>query len=171
MAYSLENTADLTNLADAVRAKTGDTGVLTVEEMGTAIRNLPENTLPDTQLRRVYWSRTGSVILGKNSSKSFTISVMNKNKKYPFVFFTKIVYGTGYPPHSVLVVYDGTQNIYTYTYTTVDVKGSLVFNNDNAVLTLKNNTGTSYDMRFTNTTNPSGSSEEYAELFYFPPVE
>ena len=171
MAYSLENTADLTNLADAVRAKTGDTGVLTVEEMGTAIRNLPENTPPDTQLRRVYWSRTRSVTLGRNSSKSFTISTMNKNKKYPFVFFTKIVYGTGYPPHSVLVVYDGTQNIYTYTYTAVDVKGSLVFNNDNAVLTLTNNTATSYDMRFTNTTNPSGDSEEYAELFYFPPVE
>lgn len=171
MAYSLENTADLTNLADAIRAKTGDTGVLTVEEMGTAIRNLSENTPPDTQLRRVYWSRTRSVTLGRNSSKSFTISVMNKNKKYPFVFFTKIAYGTGYPPHSVLVVYDGTQNIYTYTYTAVDVKGSLVFNNDNAVLTLKNNTATSYDMRFTDTTNPSGDSEEYAELFYFPPVE
>ena len=171
MAYSLENTANLTNLADAVRAKTGDTGVLTVEEMGTAIRNLPENTPPATQLKRLSWSRTRSVILGRNSSKSFTISVMNKNKKYPFVFFTKIVYGTGYPPHSVLLIYDGTQNIYTYTYTAVDVKGSLVFNNDNAVLTLTNNTATSYDMRFTNTTNPSGDSEEYAELFYFPPVE
>lgn len=171
MAYSLENTADLTNLADAVRAKTGDTGALTVEEMGTAIRNLPENTPPATQLKRLSWSRTRSVTLGRNSSKSFTISVMNKNKKYPFVFFTKIAYGTGYPPHSVLLIYDGTQNIYTYTYTAVDVKGSLVFNNDNAVLTLTNNTATSYDMRFTNTANPSGDSEEYAELFYFPPVE
>lgn len=171
MAYSLENTADLTNLADAVRAKTGDTGVLTVEEMGTAIRNLPENTPSATQLKRLSWSRTRSVILGRNSSKSFAISVMNKNKKYPFVFFTKIAYGTGYPPHSVLLIYDGTQNIYTYTYTAVDVKGSLVFNNDNAVLTLTNNTATSYDMRFTNTANPSGDSEEYAELFYFPPVE
>lgn len=171
MAYSLENTADLTNLADAVRAKTGDTGVLTVEEMGTAIRNLPENTPSATQLKRLSWSRTRSVTLGRNSSKSFTISTMNKNKKYPFVFFTKIVYGTGYPPHSVLLIYDGTQNIYTYTYTAVDVKGSLVFNNDNAVLTLTNNTATSYDMRFTNSANPSGDSEEYAELFYFPPVE
>lgn len=171
MAYSLENTADLTNLADAVRAKTGNTGVLTVEEMGTAIRNLPENTPPATQLKRLYWSRTQSVTLGRNSSKSFTISAMNKNKKYPFVFFTKIAYGTGYPRYSVLVVYDGTQNIYTYTYTAVDVKGSLVFNNDNAVLTLKNNTRTSYDMRFTDNVNPPAGGEEFAELFYFPPVE
>lgn len=174
MAYSLENTADLTNLANAIRSKTGDTEALTIKEMENAIKGLTGTTPTDTQLKRIHWNRTGTVSIGKNSSKSFNISTMNSNKRYPFVFFTKVITSGssgGYPPFSVFVIYDGTQNTWTYQYPTVNFSGSVVFNNDKGVLTLTNNTGVSYDMRFSNTTNPSGNSEEYAELFYFCPVE
>lgn len=40
MAYSLENTADLTNLADAIRAKTGSNATMTVAQMATAIASI-----------------------------------------------------------------------------------------------------------------------------------
>lgn len=173
MAYSLENTADLTALANAIRAKSGNTGTLTVEGMETAIRGLVGITPPDTQLKRIKWSRTQAETIGKNSSKSFSFTAMNSNKKYPFVFFTKLSASSasGYPPYSVFVIYDGTQYTWTYEFPTIDVSGSVVFNDDNAVLTLTNNTGANYDMRFTNSNAVSGSSEEYAELFYFRPVE
>lgn len=173
MAYSLENTADLTALGDAIRAKSGNTGALTVEGMETAIRGLVGITPPDTQLKRLKWTRTQTETIGKNSSRSFNISVMNSNKKYPFVFFTKLSASSasGYPPYSVFIVYDGTQYTWTYKFPTIDVSGSVVFNDTNAVLTLTNNTRANYDMRFANSNAISGSNEEYAELFYFCPVE
>lgn len=174
MSYALIDTADLIALGDAIRAKSGNTGALTVEGMETAVRGLAGITPPDTQLKRLHWNRTGTVSIAKNSSRSFNISTMNSNKKYPFIFFTKVITSGssgGYPPYSVFVIYDGTENTYTYQYPTVNFSGSVVFNDDKAVLTLTNNTGASYDMRFLNTTNPSSSGEEYAELFYFCPVE
>lgn len=173
MAYSLENTADLTALGDAIRAKSGNTGTLTVEGMETAIRGLVGITPPDTQLKRLKWTRTQTETIGKNSSRSFNISVMNSNTKYPFVFFTKLVASSasGYPPYSIFIIYDGTQYTWTYKFPTIDVSGSVVFNDTNAVLTLTNNTGANYDMRFANSNAISGSNEEYAELFYFCPVE
>lgn len=162
----ISNTS-LIDLGDAVR-----TTFPSVRNQTLSISDMVSAISPTkTQLKRLSWSRTGSVYIGKKSSKSFAFSAMNKNKKYPFVFFTKVIYGSGYPPHSVFVIYDGNENTYTYSYTYVDFKGSVEFNDNNAVLTLRNNTNTSYEMRFTNTVNPAGDSEEYVELFYFPPVE
>lgn len=40
MAYSLENTTDLSNLADAIRAKTGNNGSLSVADMATAVASI-----------------------------------------------------------------------------------------------------------------------------------
>jgi hypothetical protein len=40
MAYSLENTSDLTALGDAIRAKTGDSDTMTVAEMATAVNGI-----------------------------------------------------------------------------------------------------------------------------------
>lgn len=173
MAYSLENTADLTALANAIRAKSGNTGTLTVEGMETAIRGLVGITPPDTQLKKLKWTRTRAETIGKHSSKQFSFTAMNSNKKYPFVFFTKLVASSasGYPPYSIFVIYDGTKYYWTYTYPNIDFTGSVVFNDNNTVLTLTNNTGESYDMRFANFNAVSGSNEEYAELFYFRPVE
>ena len=173
MAYSLENTANLTALADAIRAKSGNTGALTVEGMETAVRGLVGITPPDTQFKKLKWTRTRAETIGKNSSRKFNFSVMNSNTKYPFVFFTKLITSgaSGYAPYSVFVIYDGTQYTWTYTYPNIEVSGSVVFNDDNAVLTLTNNTGMSYNMRFTNTDAVSGSNEEYAGLFYFCPVK
>jgi hypothetical protein len=97
---------------------------------------------------------------------------MNSNEKYPFVFFTKLIpsASSGYPPYSMLIVFDGT-NAYTYIYPSVNFSGSVTFNNSNGTVTVTNNTGVAYDMRFGNSTNASSSGEEYAELFYFCPIE
>lgn len=173
MAYSLENTADLTALANAIRAKSGNTGTLTVEGMETAVRGLVGETPPDTQLKILQWTRTQAVTIGKNSSRKFNFSVMNSNTKYPFVFFTKLVAtsASGYPPYSIFIIYDGTEHCWTYKYPNIEVSGSVVFNDTNAVLTLTNNTQANYNMRFTDTDVVSGSNEGYAELFYFCPVE
>ena len=40
MAYSLENTTDLTALANAIRAKTGDNATMTVSAMATAVAGI-----------------------------------------------------------------------------------------------------------------------------------
>lgn len=40
MAYSLENTTDLTALGDAIRAKTGDIATMTVAQMATAVAGI-----------------------------------------------------------------------------------------------------------------------------------
>lgn len=43
MAYSLQTTTDLSNLGDAIRAKTGGSSNLTVAEMATAVANIPSS--------------------------------------------------------------------------------------------------------------------------------
>ena len=40
MAYSLENTTDLTALGNAIRAKTGSAATMTVAEMATAVNGI-----------------------------------------------------------------------------------------------------------------------------------
>lgn len=40
MAYSLQNTTDLSNLADAIRAKTGGSSNMTVADMATAVASI-----------------------------------------------------------------------------------------------------------------------------------
>lgn len=46
MAYSLENTQDLTDLADAIRSKTGDSGEMTVAEMVDAVESISGGLTP-----------------------------------------------------------------------------------------------------------------------------
>ena len=55
MAYSLENTTDLTALGNAIRTKTGGSGTMTVAEMATAVDSI---SVGGTE-RDTYWTGWG----------------------------------------------------------------------------------------------------------------
>lgn len=65
MAYSLENTTDLTALGDAIRAKTGGTATMTVAEMATAVAGISGGGSSGTTLPSNYitFTKTGNDVV------------------------------------------------------------------------------------------------------------
>ena len=74
MAYSLENTADLTALGNAIRTKTGGSGTMTVAEMATAVDSI---SVGGTE-RDTYWTGWGYGGTGVGASGGYIYKQINR---------------------------------------------------------------------------------------------
>ena len=96
MAYSLENTQDLTDLADAIRSKTGEQGSLSVADMAEAVEDLEVGGL---QVTNIYSTTSNTISYGfkvmleafpQLASKIGTITVSTVQASYLADIFVNV---------------------------------------------------------------------------------
>ena len=111
MAYSLENTSDLTALGNAIRTKSGGSATMTVAGMKTAVNSL--KTGGSTYFRQIWNNSTNNLSSGTTTRVNVP-SDLYKNKKKSFIL---VVYGcsnaSGTPTYVGIIHHKGSDNSLT----------------------------------------------------------